>query len=115
MTAWGFASYGYSWFIQFWSERYENPGDVKMFIKYCSILVVSALFFMALKSMVILSGSVAISRKINLLMLSSLAHASLAEFFDVVPIGRILNRFLKDTEIVDLQMAYVMDRFIFVL
>lgn len=115
MVAWGIASYSYSWFIQFWSEKYDNPGDVLMFVEYCSIFVGSALFFMALKSLVILSGCVQISRNINLQMLSCLAHASLSEFFDVVPMGRILNRFLKDTEIVDLQMAYVMDRFIFVM
>ena len=115
MCAWAVVSYAYSWFIQYWSEKYENPKDVFLFIKICAVLLASALFFLALKSIVVLSGCIGISRNINLSMLSSLAHASLAEFFDLVPMGRILNRFLKDTEIVDLQMAYVMDRFIFVM
>lgn len=115
MIAWGFASYTYNWFIQYWSDSYENPSDVLTFVKYSSILVFAALFFMFIKSIILLSGGVKISRSLNLAMLSSLGHASLSEFFDVVPMGRILNRFLKDTEVVDLQMAYMTDRLMFVM
>ena len=115
MTAWAVVSYIYSWFIQYWSEKYENPGDVVTFLKCCGVLVFTALFLMGLKSLVILSGCIGISRRINLSMLSCMSHASLAEFFDLIPIGSVLNRFLKDTETVDLTMAYVMDRFIFIM
>jgi hypothetical protein len=115
MVFWATSSYSYSWFIQYWSEKYENPGDVILFEKCCAILVMSSLSLGGLKSVIILSGCVQITRKINLSMLGSLSHASLSEFFDLVPIGRILNRFLKDTEIVDLQMAYMMDRLVLVM
>lgn len=67
------------------------------------------------RSVVLILHNLNITRTVNMKMVSSLSFASLSTFFDRVPIGRILNRFLKDTDDVDLQLAMTVDRFIFIL
>lgn len=113
MTSWAISSYTYTWFIKYWSEKEKEPGRVLVFVQWSSIIICAVLFFLFLKWAIILSGAMGITRQINLSMLSSLTHASLSEFIDMVPLGRILNRFLKDTEVVDLQMPYYMDKIIY--
>ena len=46
-------------------------------------------------------SSVEMSRKLNSEMLSSVFKAPMNLFFDVVPTGKVLNRFSKDLDLVD--------------
>lgn len=48
------------------------------------------------------------SRKIHRNMMASLLHASLNEFYDRIPIGRILNRFSKDLINLDEKMSFTL-------
>lgn len=59
-----------------------------------------------LRSAIILMGNLKLSREINLQMTFHLMHASVNKFFDRVPIGRILNRFLRDSDTMDMMLGW---------
>lgn len=115
MAGWTIMTYINSWFIKFWVEQYDDQGNIILFLEINFLIVFATLIIEGIRSTLLLKGCIIVVRSMNLSMLTSLAHASLAKFFDRVPIGRILNRFLKDTEIVDLSMSYAFDRLVFIL
>lgn len=104
----------FSWFLSYFTEEYENKTDIKFYLQVSLGIIGAMVLSKALRSYFTFSSCLTLSRSLALRMLSSMTHASLAKFFDRVPIGRILNRFLSDTETVDLEMAYVMDKLVFV-
>ena len=101
-------------FLQYWSDWGYGKDDISKFVLYNIAFMAVIALLLAIKSIVFLDGSLNVSREVNFCMLTSMTYASMEKFFDRVPLGRILNRFLKDTEVVDLQMAFSMDRLVFV-
>jgi ABC-type multidrug transport system fused ATPase/permease subunit len=59
-----------------------------------------------LRQLSVLSASIRLSTNISLTMAFKLVHASINNFFDRVPIGRILNRFMRDLSQIDWDLAY---------
>lgn len=57
----------------------------------------------------ILLGQVVASRKVHGVMLRSVFEAPLTTYFDVTPIGRILNRFSKDINTLDESIGWTID------
>jgi ABC-type multidrug transport system fused ATPase/permease subunit len=114
VTLWCFVFFLSTWFLQYWSKSGRGREDIGLFIWYSLALMLAVVVLLTLKSAVFFQGSIQVSLEVNFGMLIKMTHASLERFFDRVPLGRVLNRFLKDTEVVDLQMAYSMDRLVFV-
>lgn len=54
-----------------------------------------------IRSIVLLYGSIKCSRSIHRRMMTRLLFAPLNEFFERIPIGRILNRLSKDVQVID--------------
>lgn len=99
--------FGVEWFLQFWGKR--KGGDMNDGYQFVGIFTVINLIVIVatfLRTDVIYSGSIRLSKKLNFSMTFSLIHASVNEFFDRVPLGRILNRFLKDSSIVDTGLGW---------
>jgi ABC-type multidrug transport system fused ATPase/permease subunit len=59
-----------------------------------------------IRAKTVFSGNIQLSREVNFLMTFRLMHASVSKFFDRVPLGRILNRFMKDVGVVDNMLAW---------
>lgn len=59
------------------------------------------------------SSCLKLSRSLALNMLSSVVHASMNLFFDRISLGKILNRFLTDSENVEHPMSFLGDRLMF--
>lgn len=57
-------------------------------------------------------GLLRVSKLLSFKMAFALMHASITDFFDRIPIGRILNRFLKDMGEIDNMLGYSVSYFI---
>lgn len=115
MAGWSIMSFMGPYFLNYWIEEHEDKRDVIKFIGMSLLIMLVSSVAKVTRSLVIILHNLTISRTVNMKMVSSLCFAPLSTFFDRVPIGRILNRFLKDTDDVDLQLAMTVDRFIFIL
>uniref|UniRef100_A0A0N4ZVZ5 ABC transmembrane type-1 domain-containing protein n=1 Tax=Parastrongyloides trichosuri TaxID=131310 RepID=A0A0N4ZVZ5_PARTI len=81
---------------------------------YASIYAISLvfLFFSALiKAMVFVKVSLKASTNLHNKMLNSILHA-MVSFYDSTPIGRILNRFSKDVDEVDVKLPFSSEAFL---
>lgn len=103
-------NYLQNWFLQFWIKEYDDKGDVSLFMLLSLMILFAGNFVRVARSVVLMIGSVDVSRIVNFEMLFSLGYASLNKFFDKVPIGRILNRFSKDTQVIDLNLFNQVDK-----
>ena len=90
--------------LSIWSSHSIKPEPPLFFylISYSglSVYVICCSFVMSLS---ILIGSIWSANELHQKMLSTIFRASIS-FFDQNPIGRILNRFSKDQNTVDMQM-----------
>ena len=75
--------------------------DDLIFMSIYVLLVAFTLFLMFFKYQIIFFRNIILSRFVNLEMTVNVIHSSVSNFFDTVPLGRILNRFLKDTRTID--------------
>ncbi len=110
MLLWSLLGYLQSYFLKFWIEEYDDKKDFLTFLGVSVFILVSTILLRMAKSLIYLSGNIKISRRVNLKMLTSLSFASINSFFDRVPIGRILNRFMKDTDVIDIELGVQLDR-----
>jgi ATP-binding cassette, subfamily C (CFTR/MRP), member 1 len=75
-----------------------------------SFLVCAFIIFVNLmRGSNVLLGQVVASRKIHGAMLRAVLEAPLTTYFDVTPIGRILNRFSKDMNTLDEGIGWTID------
>lgn len=99
-----------NWFLQYWINDYDDKNDVLTFLGMSIIIVIGAVVARISRSVILMVGTTDATRIVNFEMLYSLGHASLSKFFDKIPIGRVLNRFSKDTQVVDLNLYNQMDK-----
>lgn len=99
-----------NWFLQFWIKDYEDKTDVLLFVGMNLFILIASNFARIARSVSLMVGSTDVTRIVNFEMLFALAHASLNKFFDKVPIGRILNRFAKDTQTIDVNLYIQVDK-----
>ena len=103
-------NYVSNWFLQYWINDYDDKTDTLTFVGISVIIVFGSVFARVSRSIILRVGTTDATRIVNFEMLYSLGHASLSKFFDKVPIGRVLNRFSKDTQVVDLNLYNQMDK-----
>jgi ABC-type multidrug transport system fused ATPase/permease subunit len=101
MVVWSLTKGGVPWFLQFWSTHYgDHKGNKKEDIEIFLGIYLSTNFIQILcdfiRTKTIFNGNVQMSKEVTFLMTFRLMHASISKFFDRVPLGRILNRFMKD-------------------
>lgn len=105
LICWMFFSFGSNWFLQYWTTSHDNPKDIKTFVTVFVLLNLGETLANLLRMFIFYFSNQNLSREVNFLMTFRLMHASVNKFFDRVPIGRILNRFLKDSDMIDSMLA----------
>jgi ABC-type multidrug transport system fused ATPase/permease subunit len=111
MTVWAVTKAGVPWFLQFWSSREEEydgdkSRDLREFLALYACLNAISISCDYIRTTLVFRGNWRLSRELNFLMTFRLMHASVNKFFDRVPLGRILNRFLKDVQVVDSSLGW---------
>ena len=99
-----------NWFLQYWIIDYDDKRDIITFTGIALLILLGSNIARISRSIILMVGTTDATRIINFEMLYSLGHASLSKFFDKVPIGRVLNRFSKDTLVVDLNLFNQIDK-----
>ena len=94
-----------SWFLQYWTTEEENQRDIKRFVTFTLLIALAAAGADFVRVFIFQMGNLRLGAKLNYVMSFRLLHASVTKFFDRVPVGRILNRFLKDSDVVDKQLG----------
>ena len=84
-------------------EHSKTTQFLYLFVPYMAILVVMMLGKLV-KLVLIFHGNVKLSLEMNFRMTFQTIHASINQYFDRIPMGRILNRFIADVQIVDSEL-----------
>ncbi|CAM9531857.1 unnamed protein product [Chrysoparadoxa australica] len=93
----------FEYWLSLWSQAYlENPDDVGDFYMYVySALAVVVLICYLTRALSFAQQAILTSRHLHELLVKGILRAPMT-FFDTTPIGRILNRFSKDMDAIDL-------------
>lgn len=103
------------WSMPFWSEQVQDLRSFKVLNSevdvgyYLGVYAVLGIAYMAvtlLREGVLFGGSLAASKRIHRTLMETVTHAKF-RFFDTTPLGQIMNRFSKDVEAVDQEIAPV--------
>ena len=106
-TCWCLLDFASLWFLQAWVQLpKETQSNVLLFMAYYGSLSILTTFIVLCRNLVVFKNNIVLSRELNFEMSFRLIHASMNQFFDRVPLGRILNRFLKDSSVVDAQVPW---------
>lgn len=102
-TVWMFFNALSNVWITFWTTKEGTPEghDNDYYLNYYIILGVMYGTTAFLRNLLVAYTSPKMSNRIHEAMISNLLFASLNEFFDRVPLGRIFNRLSKDLNSVD--------------
>lgn len=109
---WAACDLMYTWFLQFWATDYYDSKNYWLFILITLAITFVGSFCFIFKSFIIFVGSVRVSKLLFFKMSFTLMHASITNFFDRIPIGRILNRFLRDMNEIDNTLGYSVSYFL---
>lgn len=105
MVAWEGLKMGSNVWISEWTGHSGENSNTMFLLVYAALAV--SFGVMALVRMgVLVFGSLKCSKLLHKRMSSSVLFASLNDFFERVPLGRILNRFSKDIQVVDMDLSY---------
>ena len=105
------ASAGSIWFMQGLASRYaihDKPIPTQFTMFFFPYLGIVAALILAtlIKLILIFHGNVKMSLEVNFRMTFKTIHASVNKYFDRIPIGRILNRFIADVQVVDTEFPW---------
>lgn len=67
----------------------------------CSVLRCMAVVSVSVSSLALYLGTLAAARALHAALLAGVLHAPSMGFFDCTPVGRVLNRFSKDVDVLD--------------
>ncbi|KAK9823485.1 hypothetical protein WJX72_003089 [[Myrmecia] bisecta] len=102
---------GQSWWLSVWSnattaaERATGAAlDGRFYLTVFLSLGVVALVMQAARSLVLVVGTIAAARRLHERLLAKVLRLPMS-FFDSQPTGRLLNRFARDTEAIDVQLS----------
>lgn len=105
---------GQNWWLSIWSSATESSaeGQVPPFYMwtYFGIGLLS-LILQSVKAVVLVLGSVTAAQSLHAALLDTVLRLPMA-FFDSNPTGRLLNRFTKDTEAVDVSLSSSVSSFL---
>ena len=91
-------------FVSSWSNKAKNQDDLvkennyKFFMQYSTILFIG-IVIQFIKEMLVAFSNFKSTKYLHEKMIFSLIHAPINLFFDVVPIGQILNRLIHDLDL----------------
>ncbi|PKC07157.1 P-loop containing nucleoside triphosphate hydrolase protein [Rhizophagus irregularis] len=96
------------WWLNVWSSLTQNIShyNIDYYINIYILLTMLSVFFGVIQFSWLYYGSLQASKKLYNQLLVRVIKAPL-RFFDTTPIGRILNRFSKDFEIIDSILAVI--------
>ena len=86
--------------MSIWADQ-SNPDKQTFYMIVYTCLSVGYIFWVIIRASILYYASFISARRIHQNMVSSLLFAPLNEFFDRIPLGRILNRFTKDIDVID--------------
>lgn len=110
------------WWISRWTQAIDEPvyflgiefppqtGGMDaqvMFLEVYGVFLVIGFFCALFRTAWIVSGGVACSRKLYSMMTNHVLHAPML-YFETTPLGRLLNRFTYDAEILDVTLVWSM-------
>lgn len=84
----------------------HNEVDAKYYLAIYACLAVAFMVITALREGVLFGGSLVASGHIHRRLMEAVMHAKF-RFFDSTPLGQLMNRFSKDIELVDQEIAPV--------
>lgn len=105
MILWEGIKMGSNVWISEWTGHSDETNNSFYMIGYAIFAGCYGIMAM-IRSTVLITGSVKCSRLIYRRMTTKLLFAPLNEFFERIPIGRILNRLSKDVQVIDSDLAY---------
>ena len=82
-----------------------------MYLTVFSILTVIVGLMAMIRAVVITQASLVAAKKTHKAMIVSLLFAPLVQFFERVPIGRILNRLSKDLTVLDQRLGWYVNNY----
>ncbi|MEW5303174.1 MAG: hypothetical protein WDW36_005892 [Sanguina aurantia] len=86
------------------AEANHRPPRTRLFLQVYLILGLLSMGIQVTRSLLMVSGSIKASRKLQRELLTKVVRLPMS-FFDSQPTGRLLNRFTKDTEAVDINVS----------
>jgi len=93
----------------------RTMSDIYWFLIIYGGMGIGSNLLLTLRSLYNFSTGIWLSTQLNFKMCFRLLHTSVNRFWDKVPLGRVLNRFSRDANIVDREMPFAMNIFIAVL
>ncbi|CAK4290378.1 unnamed protein product [Aphanomyces euteiches] len=91
------------WYMGYWAA---HPGsNVHSVVFYC-VLAFSSMVLLWGRSLFIIYLGILASRTLHSKLFKKVIHAPVNTFFDVTPVGRVLNRFASDLDQVDSILPY---------
>jgi ATP-binding cassette subfamily C (CFTR/MRP) protein 1 len=91
--------------ISVWTEHADESRSDSYYLNYYIIIGVFYAFFAFIRALILAFASPKMSAFIHESMITNLLFSPLNEFFDRVPLGRILNRLSKDLNSVDANLS----------
>ncbi|KAG7392329.1 hypothetical protein PHYBOEH_006432 [Phytophthora boehmeriae] len=94
------------WFLSQWSQGSVGLSQMNSLTVFVGIVVFSALL-VYIRCFFYMEVCMSCSTKIHFRYLQKVMAAPITTFFDVTPVGRILNRFSRDLDEVDNSLSYM--------
>ncbi|KDO23429.1 hypothetical protein SPRG_22283 [Saprolegnia parasitica CBS 223.65] len=93
------------WFMSYWSNHTDMMAKISSGYIYLGCAVVSV-FLVYGRSLYVLMVAIKCSQSLHSMLVHKVIGAPVPTFFDVTPMGRILNRFSSDLDQTDSQLPY---------
>ncbi|KAF0693441.1 Aste57867_15605 [Aphanomyces stellatus] len=93
------------WFMSYWSSHDSLNTSTSTGWWYIALAIASVITVYG-RSLHVLLVAIACSRSLHAKIFNAVVHAPVTTFFDVTPVGRILNRFSSDLDQVDAILPY---------
>ncbi|KAL4503360.1 hypothetical protein ABPG72_000966 [Tetrahymena utriculariae] len=110
MTLWQGLKMASSIWISYWTQD-EDQSKNNFYLTGYSIFSISYGVFAMIRAFICIFCSLKEARFIHRKIISSLIFAPLNEFFERVPIGRVLNILSKDLSVIDTEVGYSIGNF----
>lgn len=94
------ANTGSNFWLSAWTSAKDGDERAKFYLGIYFVIGISQAFFVCVGWISIVRGSLMASTNLHWKLLQSIVHAPMY-FFDTTPLGRIINRFSKDIDILD--------------
>ena len=111
MIPWSLTMAGIPWFLQYFaskdSYKHMNHWRLVFLFSWPYLLIFAIrqlLFYFRLR--IIFAQNISMSMEVNFKMTFNTIHASVNKYFDRIPVGRLLNRFMKDVQILDEEFGW---------